>query len=217
LTISTESFNSSSAQATEAMLVPSIALTLALATSAASQATQQSLATGLSPYADLSIFKSILDVFPGFISSVLDGRSSVTVLIPTNQAITNFLAKSNVTDLVQIPVSTLHTVFKYHIMDAALKATNFSKPGGITVPTLLRDSQYNNRTAGAELTKIFGSQATGQVLFVQKDSIPVASKFRVRQSTQGPNANLRGGLAQTGLLTSVDGSWDGGVFQVIDT
>jgi transforming growth factor-beta-induced protein len=194
------------------------ALALGIAQSVYSQGTQQSLAAAIAPYAELSSFANILNSFPGILSTITDSRTTgVTILIPTNDAFTKFLAQSNVANITQVPVAQLLTVFRYHIMDAKLTTKNFTIPRGLTVPTALRDPLYNNRTAGKQITDLYGADANGQVLFVSKDPIAKPSQFRVRQSLSGENVSLRGGLAQTVGLTSVDGVWDGGFFQVIDT
>ena len=194
------------------------ALVLGLAQSVYSQAgTQASLLAAVSKYPDLSAFSGILSGFPGILPTLLGGSSNgVTVLVPTNAAITKFLGQGNVTDISQFPVAQLQTVLRYHILAAKLKTENFTLPRGLTIPTILKDVLYNNRTAGKGITDLYGPDATGQVLFVQKDPIAKPSKFKVRQSLSGSSASLRAGLAQVATLTAVDGVWDGGYFQVVD-
>ncbi|OHW94503.1 fasciclin domain-containing protein [Colletotrichum incanum] len=180
---------------------------------------QQSLSDALSKHADLSAFNQLLSSYPSIIDNVTAGaENKITLLVPTNDALANFLKQSNASDMSQLPVDQVLTVFKYHTMDAPLTAMNFSSPKGITVPTKLRDELYNLRSPGPALISQYGDEAQGQVLYVSRDTINPA-KLRVRQgsSSDDNTANLRAGLGQTAELTAIDGEWDGGYFQSIDT
>jgi hypothetical protein len=191
-------------------------LVLSLAQQVLSQGTQASLSSALANYTELSAFNGILGQFPQLLSAVLDGKQTgVTILIPTNNAFTKFIQDSAVTDISQLPLGQLQNIFKYHVMDARLKSQDFNAPRGLTVPTILKESQFNNRTAGPALQAMYGLEAIGQVLFVSKDPLSRA-KFKIRQTTSS-SAHLRAGLAQTASLKSVDGEWDGGYFQIVDT
>ncbi|WQF88718.1 Putative FAS1 domain-containing protein [Colletotrichum destructivum] len=180
---------------------------------------QQSLSNALSKHADLSAFNQLLSNYPSIVDNITAGADNkITLLVPTNDAFANFLKQSNAADISQLPVKQLLTMFQYHTLDAPLTATNFSSPRGLTVPTKLRDELYNLRSPGSALISQFGDEAQGQVLYVSRDTInPI--KLRVRQSSSaGDNtANLRAGLGQTAELTAIDGEWDGGYFQSIDT
>ncbi|KAK1715867.1 fasciclin domain-containing protein [Colletotrichum lupini] len=183
-----------------------------------SRQAQQSLSNVLTSHADLSMFNEILNSYPSIISNVTAGtKNKVTLLVPTNVALAKFLQQSNVSEITQLPVSQLLTVFRYHTLDASLTAANFSAPRGITVPTKLRDELFNLRTPGPAMIDQYGEGAQGQVLFVSPSTIN-PTKFRVRQGTPSDDhtASLRGGLGQTAELTSIDGVWDGGYFQAVD-
>jgi len=86
----------------------------------------------------------------------------------------------------------------------------------LIVPTLLKDQKYNNRSAGADLINQYGADAAlGNVLYVSKDLInPV--KFKVRQQ-QDSGVALRGGMGQGATINAVDGTWDLGYFQIVDS
>ncbi|KAK1979151.1 hypothetical protein LZ30DRAFT_751627 [Colletotrichum cereale] len=158
---------------------------------------QQSLSNALSKHADFSAFNQVLSSYPSIIDNVTAGaENKITLLVPTNVAFSNFLKQSNASNITQIPVDRVLTLFRYHTMDAPLTAMNFSTPRGIT----------------------YGDEAQGQVLYVSRDTINPA-KLRVRQgfSYDDKAANLRAGLGQTAELTTIDGEWDGGYFQSIDT
>ena len=192
------------------------ALALGLGRLAAAQ-TQSSLETALGQYPNLSTFKTLLAGFPNLLQTVapvLPGQK-LTILVPTNDAITSFLTSSNRSSLAQLPLAQLQSVLKYHVIEAGLATNDFQAPGGITPPTLLKDPLYNNRTAGAQILARYGPDATGAVLFVRRDPIPAPAKFRIRAAPAG-SASLRAGLGQTTTLTTIDGVWDGGYFQSVD-
>ncbi|KAK1997886.1 fasciclin domain-containing protein [Colletotrichum falcatum] len=181
---------------------------------------QQSLSNELSKHADFSTFNQILTSYPSIIDNVTaEADNKITLLVPTNDAFANFLKQSNASDVSQIPVDQVLTIFKYHTLDAPMTGMNFSSSRGITVPTKLRDALYNLRSPGPALISQYGEEAQGQVLYVSRDTINPA-KLRVRQgssSSDGQVANLRAGLGQTAEITTIDGEWDGGYFQSIDT
>lgn len=178
----------------------------------------QSLSNALSQYADLSTFNSLINSQPSILGNITTGSDhKVTLLAPTNDAITNFLRQSNISDVTLLPADRLLAILQYHTLDAGLTTTNFSAPRGITVPTKLRDTIYNLRSPGPAIINQYGDEAQGQVLFVSQDTINPA-KFRVRQdsSSDKKTANLRAGLGQNAELTALDGEWDGGYFHSID-
>ncbi|KAK1593174.1 fasciclin domain-containing protein [Colletotrichum navitas] len=181
---------------------------------------QQSLSNALSKHADFSAFNQILSNYPRIIDNVTaEADNKITLLVPTNNAIANFLKQSNASDVSQIPVDRVLTMFKYHTLDAPMTAMNFSSSRGITVPTKLQDSLYNLRSPGPALISRYGDGAQGQVLYISRDTISPA-RLRVRQGSSSSDdkvANLRAGLGQTAELTTIDGEWDGGYFQSIDT
>ncbi|KAK2044950.1 fasciclin domain-containing protein [Colletotrichum somersetense] len=181
---------------------------------------QQSLSNELSKHADFSTFNKILASYPSIIDNVTAGaENKITLLVPTNKAFANFIKHSNASDISQMSVDQVLTMFKYHTLDAPMTAMNFSSSRGITVPTKLQDPLYNLRSPGPALISQFGDKAHGQVLYVSRDAINPA-KLRVRQGSSSSDdkvASLRAGLGQTAELTAIDGEWDGGYFQSIDT
>jgi len=167
----------------------------------------QNLSVALQGYPDLSSFRQVLDQYPSLFSSIISNTTQgVTVLAPTNEALQKYVEENG--QLASIPLSSLKDVMAYHVMATRLTSANFTDPHGLTVPTFLEGPQYNNRTPGSDLTRIYGPGATGQVLFVQQDPSVV---------TPGSNSiGVRGGLGQNVNLTAIDGQWDLGYFQIID-
>ncbi|EQB57267.1 fasciclin domain-containing protein [Colletotrichum gloeosporioides Cg-14] len=179
------------------------------------QASTQSLIDALGNYSDLSSFQSILKNAPGLIAA--NAQRGATVLVPTNEALETYVKQNNATNISQLPLEKLSSIFQYHTLDAALTSANFSVPKGLTVPTKLTDKANNLRSPGPALLRQFGAEATGQVLYISKETSASSSKFRVRQGTSGEKSELQAGLGQTGELTGIDGVWNGGYFQVVNT
>lgn len=181
----------------------------------------QDLPTALSNYPEVSTFQGLISQVPGGVASLLpsgispNSTKGVTLLVPSNKAFSSFLNASNIANITSVPLDQLLNILNYHIMYAKLTSANFSSPDGLIVPTLLKDQKFNNRSAGADLINTYGADAAqGNVLYISKDPIrPV--KFRVRQ--QDTSVSLRGGMGQDGLINAVDGSWDLGYFQIVDT
>jgi uncharacterized surface protein with fasciclin (FAS1) repeats len=139
----------------------SIALTLGLVLPVISQ----DLSAALSNYPDASTFQGLIKLVPGEFLSLLpsglkpNSSNGVTVLIPSNTAFSSFLNATNTTNVVNVPVDQLVNILHYHTMYAKLSSANFSSPGGLIVPTLLKDQKYNNRSAGADLINQYGADA----------------------------------------------------------
>lgn len=191
---------------------------LAFCTLGGAQSLHQELRDAISGYTSLSTFSTLVEKSPEAFDKVLDGRTNITVLVPTNDAITDYLKTSGQTDVTKLKDEDLKTLFLYHTMVASLKSTAFDGTGGLAVPTLLEDKTYNNRTAGEGLEAQFGANATGQVLFAGKVE-EKSSKVKRQQSGAGGTVQIRAGLAQDVEMTTVDGSWgpnNSSTFQIID-
>ncbi|KAH6884601.1 FAS1 domain-containing protein [Thelonectria olida] len=196
----------------------SFAANLALLAVANAQSAEL-LSTALEDYDDLSLFRNLLAASPQALQNAITGKSTnITVLIPTNDAISAYLKSSGIQDVSSLGSSQIEIFFAYHIMSASLKSTDFDDDRGAVVPTLLKKSEFNNRTAGAQLTKEYGAGATGQVLVA--GSAKSSSRRIKRQDFKGPSVTLRAGLAQDAQMTAIDGSWGPkkvNTFQVVDS
>ncbi len=175
------------------------------------------LATAIANNTELSSFAQLLANFPSLLGSLIpEAIPAVTVLIPTNAAFDKYVKQTG-QQPASLPLNQLQALLEYHIMAAPMTRRNFTVPRGLVIPTLLRDSQYNNRSAGAQLVGSFGQDAAqGNVLFVSQDPINPA-KLKVRQQASIGDANLRGGLGGTATISAIDGYWDLGYFQMVDT
>lgn len=191
-------------------------LSLASVISFLSLTNAQSLLAALQTYPQCSQF---LPFVPELLTVLPPGASNYTVLIPSNTALQAFGK-----DLAALPDDTRKTYLRYHILVGDLTADKLSAPRGLTIPTLLKDSLYNNRSSGPELKALYGDEADGQVVFIKKDLTAPGSaggtgerKFRIRQVGGGGGAAaVRAGLAEAANLTAVDGKWDYGRFQIVD-
>jgi hypothetical protein len=184
--------------------------------------TAQDLVSALSLYPETSNFRDRVSDFLDALPANL--QRNFTLLVPSNTALKTFY-DANGRNLSDLPIETRHAYLRYHVLVGELTSAKFSAAAadrGLTVPTLLKDQKYNNRSAGPELTALFGSNADGQVLFIAKDlsatgtgSSKKAKRFRVRQVEAG-GQQVRGGLGENATITAVDGVWQYGRFQIVD-
>ncbi|KAF4968555.1 hypothetical protein FSARC_4070 [Fusarium sarcochroum] len=194
---------------------------LGLLALANAQTLPEDLTGAIANYSSLSLFRNLLGASPQLLSSSLsDKKSNVTVLIPTNDALNSYLKDSGVSDVTELSQEDVQVFFKYHVLSASLVSADFDGPRGLSVPTLLDDSQYNNRTTGPQIESQFGDKAVGQVVFASKeDRDDNRDDKRATKDIDGPTVNLRAGLAQNVKMTAVDGSWgtkNVNTFQVVD-
>ena len=194
------------------------AAALAFASAAIAQTLPEDLSSAIANYSSLSLFRSLLTFSPQALITSLDSRdSNITVLVPTNEAIQSYLKESKIYDVTELNQTELQIFFSYHILSASLVSDDFEGDRGLSIPTLLQNMVFNNRSAGPQIQSQFGKEASGQVIFALKRD----GKDKRQQSEDmgGPNVMLRAGLAQDIKMTAVDGSWgskDVNSFQVVD-
>ncbi len=174
-----------------------------------------SLSAALAQYPSLSSFRQLVGNAPSVFDTLIPINSvGVTVLAPSNQAIQSYTSKHG--PLRNLSTAALKDILSYHVLVAPVTSANFTSPRGLTIPTMLAGTLFNNRTAGADLTTAFGPNATGQVLFIQQQL--QASVGRVaRQSLGTTNVQLQAGLAETANITVLDAPWSLGYFHMVDT
>ncbi|KAH8670942.1 FAS1 domain-containing protein [Xylariales sp. PMI_506] len=173
---------------------------------------QTNLESALSNYPDLSTFRELLVNNTQLVSSVLsDYTGKVTVLVPDNEAFTNYFAQNG--PISSISNDQILAVLQYHFMVTELTGTSLGVNGGVTVPTLLQDLEHNNRSASSDIQTQFGPDANGQVIFASPGPLG-SNTITVRAES---NVELRGGLAQDSNLQALDAQWEGGIFHAIDT
>ncbi|KAF5615868.1 transforming growth factor-beta-induced ig-h3 [Fusarium sp. NRRL 25303] len=180
------------------------------------QDVSENLAGAIADYNSLSLFRSLLSAAPQVLSETLSSQgSNVTILIPTDNAIKSYLKDSSISDVTELNQTMLQVFFSYHTMAASLSSTDFSASRGLSVPTLLKSEEFNNRTAGPQIQSQFGNNADGQVVFASR----VQKGKRADGNISGAVVNLRAGEEQNIKMTAVDGSWgekNASRFQIVD-
>jgi hypothetical protein len=196
------------AQAAAILALPIIVLT---------QTLPEDLAGVIANYSSLSLFRSLLISAPqALTTSLSDKETNITILIPTNNAIESYLKDSSVSNVTELNQTDLRIFFSYHVLSASLVSSDFENKRGLSIPTLLQDTQFNNRSTGPQIQSQFGKGADGQVIFAARQD---RNGKRADGDLQGPNVMLRAGLAQNVKMTAVDGSWgtnNVNSFQIVD-
>lgn len=165
----------------------------------------QSLVEAISAFPELSNFTSLMIANPGLAGALLTSNASsltgpATVLVPDNSAFTKLSVRYNIS-MGKLSLEQLEPYLEYHLLVGLVGSTNFSTPGGITVPSYLTGPTFNNRSAGAALgsTGADGDIHNGQVVFFEAKSTTTTAngtkKFALRQ-LQNPTVNAQGGLAR---------------------
>lgn len=186
-----------------------------------SVASGQTFLEAISQYPQLANFTTLMNTNPGLAGALLTSNATsltrTTVLVPDNSAFDKLQALLGV-PVGSLSVAQLEPVLNYHVLVNELTTDNFTVANGTTQPTFLTGPLYNNRSAGAALgsSGAEGDPNNGQVVFIEaKDEAVPERRFTVRQLPQ-PGVEVKGGLGHIINMTSVDGQWDGGVFQIVD-
>jgi hypothetical protein len=192
------------------------AASLALLSLANAQDVSENLAGAIADYDSLSLFRSLLGAAPQVLVETLSSQgTNVTVLIPTNNAIKSYLKDSGISDITELNQTMLQVFFSYHTMAASLSSMDFDDSRGLSVPTLLKSEEFNNRTAGPQIQSQFGNNANGQIVFATRQR----QGKRAGGDISGAIVNLRAGEEQNIKMTAVDGSWgakNASRFQIVD-
>lgn len=177
-----------------------VATTFYIAIFLASLVRAASFLQALSTFPQLSNFTNLYINNP-ILASLFNTTLSYTILVPNNDAFIVYESfYGHPVDALSTP--DLQNLISYHIMVGDLNSSNFTNSKGLTVPTLLTGQMYNNRTAGSALKDAFGSDASGQVVYI----FPAAS------STEVP---VQSGLGTNATILVIDEAWDNGWFQEV--
>ncbi|KAF2002312.1 FAS1 domain-containing protein [Amniculicola lignicola CBS 123094] len=186
----------------------------------------QSLIDAISKNPSLSNFTAFYTANTVFASAFFSNESMypITFLVPSNTAFATFQNQTG-KSLTEIAPVDLLRIVQYHTLVSGLTTENFtSRPEGMTIPTLMIDETYNNRSVGVEMASKFGGpeRSSGQVVFVKPatGSSPSKNKFRLKTRQSGSGiSGVRSGLGSTVNLTTTngdEGKWDGGYYHIID-
>jgi uncharacterized surface protein with fasciclin (FAS1) repeats len=183
----------------------------------ASSAAGQSFLAAISAYPQLSNFTALFQNNPSLASKLLTGSALApqTVLVPNNTAFLNYQSRTGMS-ISSLSSTELEPVLSYHVLVGQLTTPDFSHPQGLTAPSLLVGERYNNRSAGAGLSSVGGETSAshnGQVVFISRANL--TNLFTVRQ-LGSTTPTVESGLGNTVNLAALDGTWDGGRFQMVD-
>ncbi|OCL12597.1 FAS1 domain-containing protein [Glonium stellatum] len=183
----------------------------------ASVARALSLLDAISVYPELSNFTVFYQNNLEIATLLLTNSSTEhrTLLIPNNEAFTNFELQYGVS-IWSMATVELQALLEYHILVGEMTSANFSQQSGIAVPSLLTGEKYDNRSAGPDLSTSFGNtqHVNGQVVFISPAGSSSSRKLFIRQSGTS-SFRIQSGLGAQADLISLDGVWDGGMFQEV--
>ncbi len=169
----------------------------------------QSFLSATGAYPQLSQFRQLLINQPniaGLLLATTNGTNDnqTTVLVPNNNAFDNYhrntgqyvegLQSSDLTDLVH-----------YHSLNGALSSSDLQKPTGLVASTSLTDPRYDNRGLGSN------GAMQSQVVYVGSNSAN-----QPRQNMNSSGLYVQSGLVSNSPLNTIDGTWDGGLFHIVD-
>lgn len=174
----------------------------------ASVTNAQSFLSATGAYPQLSQFRQLLINQPSIAGALLSTTNSAgnrtTVLVPNNAAFDRYhqytgqyvegLQSSDLTDLVN-----------YHSLNGALSSSDLQKPTGLVASTSLTDPRYNNLGLGSN------GAMQPQVVYVGSNN--------ASPSQSGANSTglfVQSGLVSNAALNAIDGTWDGGLFHIVD-
>ncbi|KEY67033.1 hypothetical protein S7711_04715 [Stachybotrys chartarum IBT 7711] len=126
----------------------------------------------------LSLLGTLLATQPDLVET-LGGLSNITLLAPSNDAITEFLGDMEVSDLDPNDVAALLT---YHVLNGTYYASDIPEEA-VFVPTLLTDDDYSTVTGGQVVEAM-----------AEDDSVYFTSALRVRSTVEEANLNFTGGV-----------------------
>ncbi|KAL1898265.1 hypothetical protein Sste5346_003673 [Sporothrix stenoceras] len=136
----------------------------------------------------LSTLNSLLASNPDIVKTLSDA-SDITLLAPSNDALSKFLSNPSNAATVVSQTGLLDALLSYHVLNGTLYASNFTN-SSIFVPTWLSNSSYANVTGGQ----------------VVEASL-----------TNGSNVTFWSALKQNSTVSQANLNFTGGTLHIIDT
>lgn len=136
----------------------------------------------------LSTLNSLLASNPDIVKTLSDA-SDITLLAPSNDALSKFLSNPSNAATVVSQAGLLDALLSYHVLNGTLYASNFTN-SSIFVPTWLSNSSYANVTGGQ----------------VVEASL-----------TNGSNVTFWSALKQNSTVSQANLNFTGGTLHIIDT
>ncbi|PVI03004.1 FAS1 domain-containing protein [Periconia macrospinosa] len=147
----------------------------------------------------------------------------ITFLAPDDKAFASYQAQFN-TPFTDVPPQQLLDLLQYHtlVSDVTKSKLDEGSAAGLSVPTLLTNGKFNNRSVGVSMAAKFGGdeRASGQVVFIKGENAGPSSKFRLMTRQDSVlQSSVRSGMSSDVNLTVLgdkEGVWSGGRFHIVD-
>ncbi|KAI8648656.1 hypothetical protein NCS57_01477400 [Fusarium keratoplasticum] len=158
-------------------------LSLALASFAAAQSNNgTSLAEALASQNEtLSALNGLLESQTDFFDRLAD-LDNITILAPSNEALSDFLNSTNITNFVPEASNVVSAILSYHVLNGSWYAGNFTDTP-VFIPSLLNNQTWENVTGGQVVE---GVAVEGIVSFY--------SAFRAEANVTEANLDFTGGV-----------------------
>lgn len=188
-------------------------------------ANAQSLYDAISKIPELSNFTEFYNNNQAVASVLFNNQANypITFLAPSNKAFADYQARTG-TPLADVPAEKLLELVQYHtlVSNLSLGGSGDAGASGLTVPTFLTNTEFNNRSVGVSMASKFGgtARASGQVVFIRSaESGGSKKRFVLSRQEGGAQSSIRSGLSSNVNLTVVNdeqGLWVGGRFHIVD-
>lgn len=153
-----------------------------------SLAVSQTLNEALKSYPELSQFQNLIETYPQLVPQT-NASSDFTILIPDDKAFADFEASGGNT-IASLGLDTITNYFQYHTIDGGL---NLEQNKNILADTELTADKYNHRNG-----------SDGQVVVVSQDT------------KNNTHAIVKSGAGYSVGMNLINGSFQGGKFQIVD-
>ena len=150
-------------------------------------------------YPKLSNFTQLMKENPRFaeLLNTTNTQGIQTILVPSNNAFSKY--KDDTGHLIEyLDQNIIERLIQYHTLNSSLTSSELANPAGIVVSSQLVDIQYNNRGPNSNI------QTPGQVVYITSGNNNNTSAF------------VNGGLGSAVAIDVVDGTFDNGIFQIVD-
>ena len=174
----------------------------------------QTLLNATARYPELSNFNDLLSSFPnlaaGLLTNISAGAQRQTVLVPSNQAFTNYRQR-NGASVSSLSSSDLGNILSYHTLQGALSSSDLEQPSGLVSETALRNSTYARRENATD-----AGDSLPQVVYLSSSDTASGRKIRARQVNALSSVDVRSGEGNEVELEPTPGNWSGGLFYIVN-
>ncbi|KAI9772570.1 MAG: hypothetical protein M1839_002452 [Geoglossum umbratile] len=160
----------------------------------------KSFIDAISSYPRLSNFTQLMVENPPFADLLLGATSTQgiqTILVPSNTAFSKYENDTG-HSIESLDPNIIQRLIQYHTLNSSLTSSELANRAGVVVSSQLVDINYDNRGQYSNV------QTPGQVVYISSANSVDASTFAT------------GGLGSAVPMDVVDGTFDNGVFQIVD-